>query len=355
MKKILLSVFGVSMVAAAVFAQEEAESVFSFTNKAGTDIVEITKEADGTSAAFGGLYNQMTAELASEKVDAMIQARVATANNGDGIPDGLTFSSDDFDWAMTFRPLEQIGLSLHTGIFAPGSYFAVEDDNAKGGNIGSDGFTFSFTGVPGLTAALTVPFGFDNEDDGVNRFTAKDDEGNSKFAFRTGLGAYYEYESLFTAGASLFDIGLESFGLGVYASVSPLEGLSIYAGYTYNESENLFDLALGKHALNFSAGYETGAFSAGLDYNTGFAYGDDAKMFYSGISFGYSFTDAVAASLGATVKADYGNIGDGEFKIEPAVTLGLGEMGELEAGAEIIIAEKNFSSLKFPVAWTYSF
>lgn len=333
-----------------MLSAEEKPIAFSFQNKMQTKTVRIMDDdVDG-----GNFYDQMKATVTTKKLFAMIKARAILSYTGRedddneysiGRPNGFTFKRSKFDWTIKFMPIEPLGLSFHETIWIPGTYLVVEDDNLSGGNIGSSGFTASFSGIPGLKLALTLPFDFDKDSGGINFFD-KDD----KYAFRIGAGAYYEYKKLFSLGIAFHEIGLDEFGFGAYATVSPLENLKFYAGYTY-KNPSLY--VSGDHVINFSANWTPSIMDFGLDYITNTD--EDNPYFYAALRVGCNITKKFYLKVEGLAQTEYGSKDDGMFRVYPEVTIKFGKMGKLSAGMELWLDGSGFAYAEFPVTWVYSF
>lgn len=329
------------MIGGMTFAEEKSIT-FSFQNKMKTQTLRIMEDdVDG-----GDFYDQVKATLSTQKLFAMVKARMILHYNGEGSnrysngrPDGLTFKKSKFDWTVKFMPINPLGLSFHETIWIPGTYLVVEDDNLKGGNIGSSGFTASFKGVPGLTLAVTLPFDLDD----VNKFY--DDK--EKFSFRIGAGAYYEYEKLFSLGVAFHEIGLDEFGFGAYATVSPLDNLKFYAGYTY-KNPSLY--VQGDHVINFSANWKPQIMDFGLDYMT-----NTDDDFYAALRIGCNITEKLYVKVEGLAQTKYSKIEDGKFRIYPEATIKFGKMGNLSAGIELWLDTKGFAYMELPITWVYTF
>lgn len=321
------------------FTNENTPSL-TFSNEIGSDIVNVSKD----SSTFAGAYNEVKAEFSSEKVDAGIDAKIVLATDEDGLPQSLLFSSEDFDWYTVFRPINGFSVGFSADTFATGSYLFVEDDNIASGNLGSDGVTFSFDGIENLTLAVTVPF----SETEANFFSKTDSETDEKTLFNFGLGAEYNLFDKATIAATLKNpLNSDSLGFGFYASVTPLDGLQIFAGYSSNEEEGLCDVA-GKNLFNASIVYENDLFAVGFDYIT------TDSDFYSGILFGMNATDNIAAELGVTLNSSYKDNSNIKYVFKPAVSYTVENLGEFKAEVDIGFNDSGFESVCFPVYWSYS-
>jgi hypothetical protein len=351
MKKIVTAALACAVLAggSAAFAEESTKTInhaLTFINKFGSDVVNITK--DGT--AFAGLYNEVTAVITSEKIDAGIDATLRLAADGTGAPESLNWSSEDFDWYATFRPVRTISLGFSTDFFAPGSYLAVEDDNISGGKLGSDGFTAAFTGVSGLMLAATIPFASD-ADGGYNwfRHTGTDESGTETTSYLNfGFGAQYDFGRKGSVAVVVRDpANSGSFGYGVYASLTPVDGFGLYAGYASRDEDGICGVA-GDNLYNASVSFTKCLLGCAADYVTTYS------GFYAGVNFTCGITDAVSLALGGTVNALYSDAAAGTYVLKPAVTCTPGAVGEFNAEADFSFSNQALDSVTFPVYWKYS-
>ncbi|HAH61706.1 MAG TPA: hypothetical protein DCL73_06370 [Treponema sp.] len=352
MKKIIAAALACAALVggSAASAEESTEtnnSVITFSNELGSDVVNITKD----KTTFAGFYDEVTADITSEKVDAGIDATLRLGVDEDGKPDSFSWSGDDFDWYLTFRPIQTVSLGFSTDFPAAGSYLAVEDDNIAGGKLGSDGFTAAFTGVPGLMLAATVPFSSDT-DGGYNWFkhTETDDDGDETTTYLNfGFGAEYSFADKGTLAAVVHNpVNTDSFGYGVYGSLTPVEGLAVYGGYAYRDEDGICDVA-GDNLFNASVSYTKDAFGCAADYVS------TDTDFYTGVNVSYNVTETINVALGGTVNAEYDDASSGTYVLKPAVTYTPGEIGEFYAEADFSFVDEDFDSVCFPVYWKYSF
>jgi len=339
-KKIITVLAVTSTCVFSSFSNENSSS-FTFSNEIGSDIVNVSKD----SSTFTGAYNEVKAEFSSEKIDAGIDAKIVFAVDEDGLPQSLLFSDEDFDWYTVFRPINEFSIGFSADTFATGSYLFVEDDNIASGNLGSDGITFSFNGVENLTLAVTVPF----SEIEANFFSTTDSETDEKTLFNFGIGAEYNFFDKATIAATLKNpLNSDSLGFGFYASVTPLDGLQILAGYSSNEEEGLCDVA-GKNLFNASIAFENDNFAAAFDYIT------TDTDFYSGILFGMNATEKIAVELGGTLNSSYKDNSNLQYVIKPALIYTVENLGEFKAEVDIGFNDSGFESVCFPVYWCYSF
>src|SRR5574344_2861892 len=111
----------------------------SFTNEIGSDVVAVGK----SKTMFAGMYDETIVDVTSEKVDAGIDANLVLGCDDDGKPVSFSWNKEDFDWYVTFRPVEMIALGFSRRVWADGSYLAVEDDNIGAGDMAGDGFSLA--------------------------------------------------------------------------------------------------------------------------------------------------------------------------------------------------------------------
>jgi hypothetical protein len=352
MKKIIAAAFVCAVLAggSAVSAEEATEtknSVITFSNEFGSDVVNVTKN----KTAFAGFYDKVTTDITSERVDAGVDATLVHGVDEDGKPDSFSWSGEDFDWYVTLRPVGMISLGFSTDFPAAGSYLVVEDDNIAGGKLGSDGFTVAFTGVPGLMLAATIPFTSD-ADGGYNRFkyTDTDDDGTDVTTYLNfGFGAEYCFGDKGALAAVVHNpVNSDSFGFGVYGSLTPVDGFELYGGYAFRDEDGICDVA-GDNLFNASVLYTKDAFGCAADYVT-----TDAD-FYGAVDVSYTVTEPIAVSLGGTVNASYDDVSAGTYVLKPAVTYTPGTLGEFKVEADISFTDEDFDSVCFPVYWKYSF
>ena len=354
MKKLLTVIACASLVCGSAAAESPTVSI-SFSNELGSDVVNITKN----KTVFAGFYDEAKTDIVSEKVDAGIDAKFVMTTDENGKPGSLSWNSEDSDWYLTFRPVQAASLGFSTDFFMEGSYLVIEDKNISGGRLGSDGFTAAFTGVKNLIIAATVPFGYDSENN-RNWFTTTYTEADGTETTRylnAGFGASYTFDDKGSVGAVIHDVANNrTRGFGVYGSAHPAEGVAVYAGYAFNDTEGLCDVADTEGAddslVNASVSFKKSAFGCSADYIT--TVKDDA-LFYAAADFSYDVTDKITVELGGTVHAAYRSTADGMYVVKPAVTYTPGEIGEFKVESDIAFTGKEFDSIKFPVYWKYSF
>ncbi|MGN0728843.1 hypothetical protein [Treponema sp.] len=360
MKKSLVlgAVLSAAVICGTAFAQEgEADNGFSvtFSNELGSDVVNITED----DTTFAGMYNELTAEMYSERVDVGVRAKFYLTTDEDGKPEAISLRDEDdeidFDWFAAFRPVDMITLGLSTDFFTAGSYLVIEDDNLSKGALGSDGFTVAFTGIEGLTLAATVPFGFD-ETNWIDEDITDDDGKTETRHFNIGFGAEYMFRDVISLGATFKDVcNSDDFTFGVYAGIFPVEGLSIFAGYTTEDDDGLCDVS-GDNLVNVSVLYEADSFSLAADYLT------SDKMFYAAAKAAVSVKEIVEVSATGTLNAFYDKDDAEEAEapeqlwcIKPAITFFPNERNEICIEADFAFTNDDFDSICFPVYWKYYF
>lgn len=318
MKKTLGVVLACALAASSAFAQS-----LSFSNEVSLDPVLIQKD----SATFNDLSDEVVIDFASEKVEAGVDVTFSLTKNLDGVVNGIDYTDVDVDWYAVFKPVDMVTLALSKSYNVAGSYFYVEDDNMVGGNMGSEGFTVLFTGVPGLTLASSVPF--------ANSF--------EKFDIR--FGAEYNINDVVSLGATVQDaFDSEEINFGVYAAVAPVEGFSFNVGYSYNDGIRVVN---GSNIFNFSASYGVEDFTVAVDYAT------SSTFCYAGVNFDVSVTDVVGLSLCGTIDADYE--GNYIMGVAPKATFAINENNEFSVKVSTEFTSAGDYAISFPLSWTYSF
>ena len=385
------------LVALAPLAAQGLE--FSFSNELSSDIVNV--ESDG--AEFAGIEDEVIIDLESARVDLgidMIFGLYYDSNYSSDYRNRLGYSVEDFDWYAAFRPLPFLEFGLSKDYEFAGSYMYVEDDNVGGGKMGSDGLSIAFIGgglmpmLDGLKVAFTMPFSYlggTGDDDGDSVLSLFSDNFFKYFQF--GIGAEYSFGDLFTVGVaakSYYDYDYTStsidpdyyrrqWAVSASAAVFPIDGLSLYLGYSFNDYEGLCDV-YGKHLLNFSASYEADRFAVGVDFLTNFgahAYGDNIGWTYAGIDSDYDIYAAlygefrVMDPLLAFLTLAYQNAfeetetyagvdyaiepSEWAFSFAPGVEFDTGRFGTISFEVEVGFDNGGFDYVCFPLSWTYEF
>ena len=379
------------LVALAPLAAQGLE--FSFSNELSSDIVNV--ESDG--AEFAGIEDEVIIDLESARVDLgidMIFGLYYDSNYSSDYRNRLGYSVEDFDWYAAFRPLPFLEFGLSKDYEFAGSYMYVEDDNVGGGKMGSDGLSIAFIGgglmpmLDGLKVAFTMPFSeFADEFSLVYFETLSSPNFFAEFKF--GIGAEYSFGDLFTVGVaakSYYDNDYTStsidyrrqWAVSASAAVFPIDGLSLYLGYSFNDYEGLCDV-YGKHLLNFSASYEADRFAVGVDFLTNFgahAYGDNIGWTYAGIDSDYDIyaalygefrvMDPLLAFLTLTYqnafeetwtvgRTEYTEGPEWAFSFAPGVEFDTGRFGSISFEVEVGFDNGGFDYVCFPLSWTYEF
>jgi len=351
MKSTAVILCSILVSCAAVYA-DDAIKIESY-NKIGSDIVKITDD----SSAFAGMYDRFVTDITSDRVDAGIDAKMQLTTNEWGRPDAISLNKDKWDWYAAFRPVRDVTLGFSTNYWLAGSYLVIEDDNIAGGKMGSDGFTAAYSGIPGLTLAVTAPFGFDEESDGPDKFDDKDAEPEKYFT--AGIGGEYNFKDKVFLGVTVHDAANDDTrGWGVYGSFVPSDSFVLYAGYGYRDKEGLCDVS-GNNLVNASFKFTPGVFLFEGDYITNIN-GDkgnaaDCDIFYAAADIGYNVTDEVLIEAGGTVHAEYGNADKGKYVLKPALIYTHKTLGEFKVEADITWIDQNFDNMCFPLYWKYSF
>ncbi len=239
MKKLITAILASAALLGSAFAEPSVElsnEIYEEDYFCGNNDGESEKD-------FPVIKNKIELEFTSDKVDAAITAIAGIDDFND-----RNFAIDGFidDWKIEWRPVESLALGLHDNIYANGSALPIYDDNLANGNIGSDGFTVTYT-IPVMNGDLrfgaTVPFNFTKDEDAFgnepNWLKAKkvedDEPTDDDMYLNFGLGAIFSSE-LFEAGFTAKDLtDSDSRLVGITASFPNLfgavEGLTIGAGY----------------------------------------------------------------------------------------------------------------------------
>ena len=322
--KVISAVAAAAFACAASYAQEVE---FSST----TTVNPVTVTSDG--ASFEEVSEELTVDLTSEKVDAGLDVTFATAKDDEEKLSGIEWFDPDF--YVAFRPVDMITLGFSYDINPEGSYLYVADTNTSTGNLGSEGITFAFTGVEGLTVALNSDF--------PTVFATEDEK------FNLGFGTIYSIGEtgleIAVSGKNLIN---DSRSIGAYVSYEGIEGLYVGAGYAYQEE--IEDVGIeGDNVINLSASYENDALNAGVDFVTT----TDDDVYYAA-TFGYNVTDFMNLAFTASVNTVYSDfLQGGEYTLTPAATFTFGNH-EIGCEADVVIND-GFDNVSFPVYYKYSF
>lgn len=323
MKKLVLGLAAALLVVTAASADE-----FSFSNEVSSGIVNIITDnnAGTTDVQFAGIADNAKAEFITDKFDVGVDSTIYLRK-------GLTgLELSDFvlnDWYIEFRPVSKLTIGFHDVIETSGSKLFVSDKNLLNGNIGSD-VVVVFRPIVGLRIAG----GFDVNslfgDDTLNPFM--------------NFGVDYNYKDLFIIGVSARDVA-NSIGVGVFASIKPVSGLTVNLGYSYNEYNDF--IGNFSHDLMLSSKYSKNGFSIAGDLEVGI----DA-LINTGINVDYDFTKSVNAGL----KVTYMNLmatSENLIEINPNVTFTSGKHS-FGLGLDCLI-DNPYVLVTFPVSYKYSF
>lgn len=343
MKKLIYTLSFLSLFLCNNLVAQENNYSLSFSNEVGSDVIIISDE----NAIFPGIVNETIAEFTSEKVDVGIDAVFELVTDEDGKPESISYT--DFDWFLTFRPFASLSLNLHKDLFTTGSYLVVEDDNISSGNMGSDGFSVGFTGIPNLTLVSAIPL-----DSNSFSKTYLNEEGKEEdYYFNIGFGAEYLLFENLALGATVKNIFNTDFiSFGFYVGFSPIENLSIFGGYSYNDEG--FRSVLGDNIFNASVVYEKEKITLAADYVT------SNDNYYSAVGFGFVMTDKVSLGINVTLDGVYNSDEalDGEkflLGVNPNATFLINEKNEIGVETVFNFTDEGFADVSFPVYWNYSF
>ena len=313
------------------FAQE-----VSFENKLSSELVSIKITDDGSESEFAGLENETSAEYSSDKLDIGLTVKFALAKEDD---DSLSIGAENFvdDYFIEFRPLDLIGIGFHKGYSVAGSYLPCFDGEIEAANFGSD-FGVLFRPLDGLVIGAGLDFityfGRDGKEPLVN------------------FGAEYSISEMIAFGAAFRNIASDDRTIGVYASFTGVEDLTLNAGFTYNGeiedfsiSGNLINAALifNKDALGLSA---DAVFAAGGDK-------DEANELYLAANASYQITDALTANLLVSFTKDFDNDDVWAAAINPSVDFAINDNNTIGAGVLVNIM-KSEKAISFPLYWKYA-
>ena len=347
------------------------------THKESAD--ENGKEVSKTKSDFMGIINRMYFEVFTDRVDAMVKADVRLDVN-DAEPfetDHLYLEGRIKDWYLEFRPIEPVTLSLHTGIFADGSYLPVYDDCITASNIGSDGFTLTARPVEGLRLAFSLPFDMNSDSYGWQNYINGDkDKGEAKpFDFR--LGAIYGQE-LFQIGLSIQDVAdNDQRKIGAYINLPTLFGasdkLTVGAGFAHSEEYSgvvseedsiwLGNAITGdvyyKNLLSAYAtlDFDSLSFAAESTYNLSDDNEEAIYDLYAAANVSFGISDKLSAGVTGKILADLASKGEkNKEMLFGAIGLGYDVNDSNSVGIEFNIAkqDKNWA-VAIPVYWKYHF
>lgn len=302
MKKIVMVLAAMVMAGSAAFAADVV-----FHNKLFEEDAVWEKNGDDSEVKFPGIKDEMHVEYKSEHVDASITTIINVLKD---YTDEDHVGTKDFyldgyidDWYMEWRLIQALTIGLHDNIYSDASVLAVLDDELKGGNIGSDGFTAIYRPEMfnrALRLAVTFPFEFTKSNDRSTPNWLKGKDVNGTEYVDMGIGAIYT-GSVFQVGFTAHDVLDDDARLIGFTLNFPniVEGLTIGAGFTNTKSkEALSDdlFVTGENIINAQLAYETGAFRFDAETVIGLDKKEDFDKYF-GAMIGYEVSEALA--LGA--------------------------------------------------------
>ena len=379
MKKIAIAAFA----ALAFIGSAFAEITLSFSNKLYEEDPIWIKEGDESSTDFPALWEKMSVEIESEKVDAAIEGKFAI-DDWDEKHFGL--QGEVSDWYIEFRPIEILTLAMHDNIYSQGSYLPIYDDNLSGGNIGSDGFTVVVRPNQfdkALRIALTAPFSFGGEDDtdGINYFNGKKEDGEDE-NFHIGAGFIFAQEK-FEIGATFQNLPCSDDRLiGVSVAFPTLfgvnEGLNVGLGFTNAKGKDagFDDLVkedfgvIGENILNLAVTFEKDAFSCAAEVVFDLDDKNDDNSadiydLYAALNFGYAINEQLGVGLTGKVltdlNSDTSKIYKTAFEIGVNADYQLDEHNSFGVEFDYFMTtidntddKTDISAIKVPVYWKWS-
>lgn len=384
MKKIISTL----AVLASALGLASADVQFNFYNKLYEEDPFVThkesadengKEVSKTKSDFMGIINRMYFEVFTDRVDAMVKADVRLDDN-DAEPfetDHLYLEGRIKDWYLEFRPIEPVTLSLHTGIFADGSYLPVYDDCITASNIGSDGFTLTARPVEGLRLAFSLPFGMNSDSYGWQNYINGDKDKGEANPFDFRLGAIYGQE-LFQVGLSIQDVAdNDERKIGAYINLPTLFGasdkLTVGAGFAHSEKysgvvseeDSIWlgnDITGDVYYKNLLSAYATIdfdslSFAAESTYNLSDDNEEASYDLYAAANVSFGISDKLSAGVTGKILADLASKGEkNKEMLFGAIGLGYDVNDSNSVGIEFNIAkqDKNWA-VAIPVYWKYHF
>ena len=371
-----------------------------------------------TGTDFPGIKERMYAEVFTDRVDAMVKATMTfdddddyktNANGGVKHVEHYYIDGDIDDYYIEFRPIHEVTLGLHTGIFADGSYLPIYDDNVWAGNVGSNGFTATWRPSAlndALRIAVTTPFNTIAADDdrtknwvtGNKKYTkgTGDDAETEEDDFDIGAGVIFTQE-FFQIGFSVQDIlDADERQFGAYVNFPGffdiVPQLTIGGGVAHSERvRTAFDdlIGQGEHFYVSESEYEDldeGGTRRVASCKHGLAYEDlvssyllmefdhfnlSAEMlynlkenyplgtegaydFYGAVSFGFGLAGFNATATGKLLKdlTKHGAkaVHFGGFYLDYDIN----EHNTVGVGAEVDVCDKDWHAA-LPVYWKYHF
>ena len=336
-KKILLAGIMTAFVTVTSFAQD-----VSFENKLKWGVVDITVTDDDTESELATFNNEAKAEYASEKLDFGVTLKF-DAGKSAADKDVFEFGSDGYvdDAYIEFRPIDLIGINFHRKYCVAGSYLPCLEKEIEEANIGSD-FGAFLRPIDGLIIGGGLDF--------ISKFGSDDEKPILNF------GAEYAFQDMITFGASFRNVAAEDEDartIGVYASYTGIEGLTLNAGFTKNG--NLEDYNVTGDLINAAVMFNKDAL--GIFANLVFSVGgekDVDKEIYAGANVCYNVTDAFAVSLYGGYSDDFDNDDSWGVEINPAVSYTINDNHNVGAGVFVFLM-KDTTNISFPVYWKYTF
>lgn len=328
-KKLIIAA-AAAFIASLSFAQE-----VSFENKLKWGVVDITI-TDNTSANISAFTNETSAEYTSEKLDVGAAFNFTASKNGDV----FAFGSEDFidDAYIEFRPTEIIGIGFHRGYSVAGSYLPCLEKEMAEANIGSD-FGLFIRPVEGLVIAGGLDF--------VSSF------GSSEEKPLINFGAEYVIGETFTFGAAARNITTDDRTIGVYASYTGVEGLTLNAGFTYNG--NLEDYRITGNLINAAVMFNKGPF--GLYANAVVSAGGDSdpdNELYAAANINYMINNMLFANIYGGFATDFDNDDAWAVEIYPGIGAFINEHNCAGAGVFVYLMN-GMTNVSFPLYWKYIF
>lgn len=385
------------LFAGMAFAQEKDYEV-SFSNELSTDTITYTKakghEKD-SATVFAGVVEKAEAGFESEKLSFSVMGEWTfepVKSVEDALDDndvkGNKFTLTDHDWFIEFRPIKEFAIGWNDDLFVSGSSLPVWDDDIKAGNYTTnDGIALIARPVEGLT----IGAGLDK-----CSFSGDDDD----FKPVINFGANYEYQDMFAAGVAVQNVAgsaikneegdkeLRKLTVGVFASITAVENLTLNLGYTHNDYEGIdFGLVnpfenfniIGQNVATLGATYEANGLSlaadAAFNFNgaddtdeeglTQFAEADENKNRYDayfGLCVEYAITEQFTAGVTGLVALDlssnddvFADKADLYFAVGPAVKYALNDHNEFSVGVNFEKAGSDYQAMNIPLSWTYNF
>jgi len=383
------------LFAGMAFAQEKDYEV-SFSNELSTDTITYTKakghEKD-SATVFAGIVEKAEAGFESEKLSFSVMGEWTfepVKSVEDALDDndvkGNKFTLTDHDWFIEFRPIKELAIGWNDDLFVSGSSLPVWDDDIKAGNYTTnDGIAIIARPVEGLT----IGAGLDQ-----SAFSLDDDD----FKPVINFGANYEYQDMFAAGVAVQNVAgsaieneegdkeLRKLTVGVFASITAVENLTLNLGYTHNDYEGIdFGLVnpfenfniIGQNVATLGATYEAGPLSLAADMAFNFNGADDTdeeglEAFaesdenrydaYFGLCAEYAVTEQITAGITGLVALDlssnddvFEDKADLYFAVGPAVKYTLNDHNEFSLGVNFEKAGSDYQAINVPISWTYNF